>query len=169
MFGIAVMTAALALTPEWVLDKMEKLEPRSPWGYTFPETATAISEAANDMPLSTSPDGAHRTAAILIAIAYHESRFNPVVIGDGGKSFGLYQIQTGAAPGLVANALLLPRDASRVAISLIRTSFRVCGGMPWTEKLGWYASGGMTCGDRYHGREKSRVRMLLADRLLKGE
>ncbi len=108
-------------------------------------------------------DGPMRTAALLLAIAFVESRFNPTAIGDHGASFGLFQIQPPTAH-LHANALLLPRDAAPVAIKLVKTSLRVCGEYGWHERLGWYGAGGNGCKEA--GRRATRPHMMLFDQIV---
>jgi hypothetical protein len=156
-------------TPEmvpanWVLAIMMKLVPAAPWMFSFGETSTAISQAANDDPLFAGEDGRHKTAAVLIALAYHESRFQPNVVGDSGHSFGLFQIQPPTAK-VDASLLLLPRNAAYIAIDLIRTSFSVCRSQPQQEKLSWFAAGGNGC--KIEGRKASKIRMSLADKIFK--
>lgn len=170
MIGWTLMAALAVVTPEWVHAWMVKLQPEAvtPWNQTYQETAVAIAEAANEDNLfPQKQDGAYRTASLLVAIAWFESRFNPTAIGDNGTAFGLFQIHADASPGIMANELLLPRDAARVALRLVRTSFRVCRGEPAADRLSWYARGGNGCSDKGH--KHSENRMHLADRILKEE
>lgn len=167
----------------WVLAVMREAIPASSQKqgvyFTYDETAAAIAEAASARPIFAGRAGALKTAALLLAIAYYESSFDPKAIGDNNASFGLYQIQpptvkygegvTGIPEmgnfAMTANVLLLPRDASLVALSLIKTSLRICGAFPWHERLGWYAAGQNGCQEK--GRKKSVSRMLLAEKFVR--
>jgi len=131
------------------------------------EISHAIAEASSVDPLFPQrEDGAERTASILVSIAFHESRFHPNVIGDQGKSFGLFQIQPGTWK-IDAKTLLLPRTAASVAIDLVRKSFAQCRKRPWQERLSWYAASATceTVSPTVLG--KSIERMLLADKLFR--
>jgi hypothetical protein len=147
----------LMVTAQWVLSIINGPfgAPSAPWAYSYGETSTAIADAANADPLSHDPDGAVKTAAILIALAKHESDFHPNAIGDHGASLGLFQIQPPTAK-VDGTLLLVPRTAAPVAIDLIRTSFRVCGKRPWEERLAWYAAGGNRCADNKQALRASR-------------
>ena len=151
----------LIVTAQWVLAIMNTRQPSTPWAYSYGETSTAIAEAANADPLSHDPEGAIRTASILIAMAEHESAFHPNAIGDHGASLGLFQIQPPTAR-VDGTLLLVPRTAAPVAIDLIRTSFRVCGKRPWEERLAWYAAGGDHCADNHRAVKASRDMLNLA-------
>lgn len=163
------MNAARSVPGHWVLAVMRAIQPHAPPLIlnTYPETAEAIAEAATNDPLFPGEDGPVRTAAVLVAIAFYESNFDRTAIGDHGKSFGLFQISGAHVPGLVANVLLVPREAAPVAIKLIRTSLRVCGEFPWNERLGWFGAGGVGCKEA--GRRVTRSRMFLAEKILKDE
>lgn len=134
----------------------------------FPEIATAISTASNHDPLFPHrKEGCAATAAVLVAIAWHESNFRPNAVGDNGESLGLYQIQPPTAK-IDGKLLLIPRNASYVAIDLVRTSFRQCKDKPWEERLSWYISSGYGCHRSEKIRELSRVRMQTATKALAG-
>jgi len=133
----------------------------------YGEISRAIAEASSEDPLFPQrSDGAERTATILVSIAFYESRFHPNVIGDQGRSFGLYQIQPGTWK-IDGKVLLLPRTASNVAIDLVRKSFKACAKRPWQERLAWYAAsaGCETVHPKVLG--QSIERMLLADKLFR--
>lgn len=144
------MISAMALklvTATWVLGIMYEMEPATPWIFTYGETADAIAEASNSDPLyKDDNEGAIRTASLLIALAWHESRFQPNVIGDHGRSLGLFQIQPPTAH-VDGSLLLLPRSAALIAIDLIRSSFKTCAKRPVKERMSWYAAGRQTCSD----------------------
>lgn len=167
-----VSTASMtreAVAPNWVLSVMNKLQPSAPWIMSYGETAEAIAQAANADPLFNEADGPKRTAAVLIALAFHESHFQPNVIGDSGHSFGLFQIQPPTAR-VDASLLLLPRNAAFIAIDLIRQSFKVCERESFEHKLAWYAAGPHGCDpqkDKQRGNHASALRMGLAKQLMK--
>lgn len=150
-----------------VLTMMRFLQPFSLHAPQYPEIATAIATASNHDPLFPHrKDGCERTAAILVAIAWHESRFHPNANGDNGQSLGLFQIQPPTAR-VDGKLLLLPRTASYIAIDLIRTSFQKCEQRPWGDKLVWYAASGHICIDHPVINKQSRDRMATADRVFK--
>lgn len=119
------------------------------WSSSYSDTASAIAEAcSNDL----------RCAAILTAIGYHESRFDPDAVGDNGQSVGLFQISRAWRPGETVE------EQAVTAVRIVRDSFRICHAKPMEERLGFYASGKGVC-----GRPKtSRIRMHLAKQLLGG-
>ncbi|HEU4411837.1 MAG TPA: transglycosylase SLT domain-containing protein [Polyangiaceae bacterium] len=142
----------------WVLSLLLFLQPDAPWRASYDETARAIAEAAERAePLFPGPDGRARTAALLVAVAYHESRFDPKAVGDGGRSFGLFQLQRGGASNFT------PQVAARRSLAMIRSSRNACRDRPENERLAAYASG--RC-DR--GLEASRARMRLGRSLFAG-
>jgi len=159
---------AIAITGPLVMKILYALEP---YGIHHGEVSEAIAQASNQDPLFPSrEDGCFRTAAILVAIAWHESRFQPSVVGDNGKSFGLYQIQPPTANALgrpiTTNMLTNPRDASFVAVDLVRQSMTHCASRPWEERLSWYVSS-RGCPDHPTIVKKSFSRMLLADKIVR--
>ena len=108
----------------------------------FGEISEAIALASSHDPIFPYiEEGAQLTAATLVAIAWHESRFQRSAIGDNGRSFGLYQIQPGVHK-VDMRLLTLPRTASAVAIDLVRKSAKWCfeHKRPWKEMLAWYAA-----------------------------
>ena len=162
-FWILGIQKTMMVTSVWVLAIMNALAPATPWAFQYGEIAEAIADASNQDPLFPGEDGARKTAAVLLALAYHESRFQPNVVGDNGASFGLFQIQPPTAK-VEAHLLTLPRNAAFIAIGLIRTSFRVCAQDEMKNRLAWYAAGGLGC--REQGKRKSAIRMGLAMKLL---
>ncbi len=120
----------------WVLSLLIFLQPDAPWRASYEETARAIAEATERAePLVPGPDGRARTAALLVAVAYHESRFDPKAVGDGGRSFGLFQHQRGGTSNF-APAVAAPR-----ALETMRASLNACRARPADERLAAYASG----------------------------
>lgn len=145
----------------WVLSLIGMLAraegPLPSWAMHYPEVAGAIATAAHESPLPGA-DGERRMAAVLVAVAYHESRFDQHAKGDKGASLGAFQIGRTWGP---------PADTdgqARLAARLVLDSFRTCAARPLEERLGWYAWGRVGC---EHALGKSRVRMNLAGRLLK--
>ncbi len=145
--------AALVVAGMWVLGIMTRAQPQSGWTKTYGETAEAIADAANEDPVFSGELGAYRTAALLTAIALHESSFRRDAIGDHGRSFGLYQVQPGTAKleggweDVNMMDLQTPRVASKVAVALVRRSLRACHERPLDERLAWFAGGGPKCPD----------------------
>lgn len=108
----------------------------------FGEISEAIARAATQDPIFPEiEEGARVTAAMLVALAWHESRFRRSAVGDQGRSFGLYQIQPGVHK-VDSKMLTLPSSASFVAIDLMRQSVKWCftNKRPWTHILAWYAA-----------------------------
>ncbi len=131
---------------------MLALQPASPWRATYETTANAIAETvAREEPLFAGDLGRERTAALLVALAWHESTFRPDAVGDHGRSRGLFQVQG-------RGALSDPQDAVKAALGMLRASFDACRARPLKERAAWYASG--SC-DR--GLRESRHRMQLAE------
>ena len=69
------------------------------------------------------PAGALDMAA---AIAMAESGGDPGAVGDGGTSFGLWQVHVPAHPEYTAQELLDPTENARAALAISR------GGSDWT-------------------------------------
>jgi hypothetical protein len=144
----------------WVLSLMINLQPLAPWRESYPDTATAIARASSTFPVFEGAYGAKRTAALLVSLAWFESRFDPQAKGDHGASLGLFQINGSHAKSI---ELLEPAWAPYHALSLIKRSFEVCHAQPVDDRLSWYAAGGVGCSEA--GAIKSRHRMALARRL----
>lgn len=148
----------------WILSLMIALQPAAPWRDTYEDTAKAIASVVNEeAPLFAGKDGREKSAALLVALAWAESRFDPKAVGDHGRSVGLYQIfhtNLPTAEGfgraeILGNAL----NATKVAHRMLKQSMRVCGKRPVEERLGWYASGDAACSK---GLSESRFRVGLA-------
>ena len=165
LFGWGIMTA-IPVPGHWVLAVMNRLQPSAPhtWLETYQETSEAIADAANAAPLFEGADGPMRTASVLLAIAFYESKFYPNAVDRDGHAYGIFQIEAKTVPELTANVLLVPREAAPVALNLIRTSLKICGKFPWSERLGWYAAGGNGC--KEGGRKVSRSRMFLSNKIM---
>jgi hypothetical protein len=123
----------------WILSLMMLLQPRAPWIGTYEATASAIDQAVQEEEslFPDEPDGRAKTAAILVALAWAESTFKPNAVGYGGVR-GLYQI---GGHGNLSD----PLKASRVALELLRESFRLCAKRPVNERLAQFAAGGSSC------------------------
>jgi hypothetical protein len=148
---------------DWVLAMLFTLQPEAPWTDTYFETAQAIVDASEESPLFKGEDGPQRTAAVLVSLAWFESRFDQEALGDHGRSCGLFQIQPRTS-GKTCEELQDADTAAREAIRLIRESFRVCARRPFSERLAWYAGGG-SCS---RGLRASRHRLGLARRIEAG-
>lgn len=143
-----------------VLSWMLALQPQAAWLSEYWEEAVAISVASEARPLFRGDEvasGAERTAAVLVAVAFEESRFRANATGDHGQSRSAWQVSRywGEPVTIDGQALL--------ALDLMRESFRVCRARPVEERLSWYAAGGSGC-DRGHAASVRRMR--LAERLL---
>lgn len=175
-----------AVDPAWVLALLTSLEPDSPWRETFPATAEAIAAEASQRPIPR--QGAERTAALLVAVAWFESTLRPDAEGDcvaaGGlavpsvsgrcpagaraRSLCLMQVNETNLAGLRATRADLLGDVSRcvsAGAALLRQSYAVCARRPPEERLAWYAGGGPSCPSSSDAVRKSRHRVALAARL----
>ena len=144
----------------WVVGLMVALEPSAPWRPTYGKTAEAIARVAESEPLFDD-HGEERTAALLVSIAWYESRLKPNAKSSNGLWYCLFQIDKRqlADPD---KALADPEVCTRAAIKIIRTSLQKCASRPTDERLAMFMSG--TC-DK--GLADSRYRSFLATKLLK--
>lgn len=116
--------------------------------------AEAIAAAAEERPLAGDP---HKMGAVLVAIAWAESRYKLDAVGDGGQSLGPWQLSKAWHP---------PPDLegqAKLAASLVDRSWSICKSRPLVERLGWYTQGGNGC----RGIAASRWRVGMALSLLK--
>jgi hypothetical protein len=153
----------------WILSLMIALQPRAPWRETYEDTAKAIaSVVSEETALFAGKDGKEKSAALLVALAWAESRFDPKAVGDHGHSFGLYQIfhTNLPTPEGFAKADILGNqtNATKVAHRMLKQSMGICGKRPVEERLGWYASGDAACSK---GLSESRFRVGLAFKVYK--
>jgi Transglycosylase SLT domain len=151
----------------WILSLMIALQPQAPWRETYETTAKAIAGVVNDQaPLFAGDDGREKSAALLVALSWAESRFDPKAVGDHGRSVGLYQIFGPNLPtpeGFGRTDILGNQvNATKVAHRMLKQSMSLCGKYPVEERLGWYAAG--TC-DKGHS--ESRFRVGLAFKIFK--
>lgn len=152
------------MTPfaSWVLGLMVGLVPNAPWRGSYSATAQALADAAQRAPLYEGRDKEARTAALLVAIAYHESRFRLNAVGGRGRWLCLFQV---ARENLGANPRRVLGDAKAcvaAAVPLMQQSIRACKSAPEAERLGKYAAS--TCA---RGAKSSRTRWALANSLYK--
>lgn len=146
----------------WVFTLMLALQPNAPWLETYPATAAAIAEVAEEEPVFSGEKGPQHTASLLVSLSWFESRFNAKAVGDHGASIGLYQINEHNFTIPARIALDDPYIATREAVRLIRISQRECRTRPVESMLGWYAWGRSGC---EHYLDKSAHRVNLAKRL----
>lgn len=146
-----------------MLATMLLLVPSAPWRSSFESTAVAIAEAAESDPLWPEwDDGVARTAALLTAFAYTESRMKPDAVDRGHTTWGLFQISPQWAP---RSELLDPPHAARHAIRLLRESMGICAKRPEAERWSWFTNG--TAGCPESGYRRSAWRHGIALRLLR--
>jgi hypothetical protein len=128
---------------------MQALQPAAPWKSSYEETARAIAAVvAENEPLFVGSEGRERTAALLVALGWTESRYNPSAVGDQGRSVGLYQLFEPNMPtreGFRQGDILAhPLNATRVAYRMIRASFDACAHYPAAHRLAGYTGGSCT-------------------------
>lgn len=108
----------------------------------FGEIASAVANASTQDPIFPEiEEGSEMTAAMLVSLAWHESRFRRSAVGDQGRSFGLFQIQPGVHK-VDSKLLTIPRTAAFVAIDLLKKSAKWClsNHRPWRHMMAWYAA-----------------------------
>jgi len=152
-----------------VIAMLYHLSPNSPYVPQYGEISEAIARASTEDPLFPHrPDGAEWTAAILVALAFHESNCSPNLVGGCGAYFGLWQIAP-PTPQLNAGLLLIPRTASYIAIDLIRKSFTAARGKGIEHGLSWFVSMGKDGKDANAMKtlQRSMARMMTAQGLMK--
>ena len=138
--------------------KAEPAAAASPWRSSYERTARAIAKASEAQPLFAGEDGPEKTAALVVSVAWFESRFQPDALGDherladGRKgeptSFCAMQINRTNLAGLGVSREKLLGDIDAcigAGLRLMRASFRVCAGQEVERRLDWYAVGGNAC------------------------
>lgn len=167
----------MVVDPSWVLALMLELEPKSPFRETFDRTSTAIARASERSPLPG--QDANKTAAILVSVAWFESRFQPDAEGDCDKtnetgtcvkgskphSFCLLQIGESNFKGFRTTREEVQTNVDScitVGLGLMNQSFRICASKPLPERLAQYAGGGPVCFTKDEARKKSGSRMAKA-------
>ncbi len=156
----------MSVPVHWVVSLLVALEPSAPWRPTFEKTAEAIARVAESEPLFDTADaardhGEERTAALLVAVAWYESRLKPTAKSKDGQFVCLFQVDKRhlADP---QKALDDPEVCARAAIKILRSSLQSCAKRPFDERLAQFMSG--SC-DK--GIADSRYRMFLGAKLLK--
>jgi len=144
----------------WVTSLLVALQPQAPWRDTYDKTAEAIAKVAESEPLFDE-HGEERTAALLVAIAWHESRFKPNAKSANGQYLCLFQIDKRHLSD-PDKALTDPETCARAATKILRASLQKCAKNKPDERLAVFMSG--TCDKGVDG---SRYRSFLATKLLK--
>jgi hypothetical protein len=156
------MLEVMSVPVAWVAALLAALEPSAPWSGTYDKTAEAIARAAESDPVyPVDEQGEARTAALLVAVAWYESRFKPDAVSKDRRAYCLYQLDKSYLPE-PAKALADPHLCTRTALSLLRRSLETCRARSPDDRLAFYVSG--HC-DR--GGPESRYRTFLAKKLLK--
>lgn len=109
---------------------------RVPERETYEQGLARYASIAEDIAATTH---SRRTAALLVAIAVHESALRVDVDdgrtrGDGGRALGLWQLQ-GVDPNLTR------AEQAAVALTRVRRSFAACASNDLRYRLAAYASG----------------------------
>jgi Transglycosylase SLT domain len=152
----------MSVPVSWVVGLLAALEPTAPWSTTFEKTAEAIARVSESEPLFAVDDrGEERTATLLVAIAWYESRLNPSAKSKNGRYYCLYQLDRSYLPE-PAKSLSDPEMCTRAAMKILRKSLDMCKARPLDERLAAFMSG--QCN---RGGHESRYRMYLAKKLLK--
>ncbi len=148
----------MGLPAAWVVGMMMALEPSAPWRPTYERTADAIVKVVDAEPLFEGDPS--RSAALLVSVAWHESRLKPDAVSKNGLWLCLYQVDKRhlADP---KKALEDPEVCTRAAMKILRASLKACAARPVDERLAFFMSG--KC-DR--GLPESRYRMFMAKKLL---
>lgn len=134
----------------------------------YGEISFAIAKASNEDPLFPEHEsGCEATACILVAMAWHGSKFHPNLIGLGGRTFGLYQLRP-PTEEIDGSLMLTPINASFIALGLVRQSFQECEAMPWPERLtAFVTANGSEGASRHEIVKKSMERLVLAHELFR--
>lgn len=119
-------------------------------GRPHPSIVAAIATESIADPVLGDPQ---RTAALLLVIAFRESSYRADVVGDGGRSCGLYQ------SSCASTKLRDPVGQTRIALANVRRSIAACP----DAILAVYASG--SCGN-VAGRRISVSRVAESQRII---
>jgi len=159
------------MTPDmhaWILSLLIAVSPpgRVPSRESYDDAIVRYESIATDLeavvtdaaPLYSGPHGHAQTAALLVAIAAHESGLRRDVdegeTRGGGKDACLLQLRN--RPDAATDR----RTCFRVGLRLVRASLAACRTMPERERLAAYASGSCE-----RGRPESRAMLDAAKRL----
>lgn len=157
-----MLASPMSIPVSWVVGLLAALEPTAPWSNTYEKTAEAIARVSESDPLfAVENKGEERTATLLVAIAWYESRLKPNAKSKNGKWYCLYQVDKQYLPD-PEKALVDPEACTRAAIKIIRKSMQVCANRPLDERLAIFMSGACD-----KGILDSRHRMFLANKLMK--
>lgn len=152
----------MSVPVSWVVGLLAALEPQAPWASTYEKTAEAIARVSESDPLWAVEDkGEERTATLLVALAWYESRLKPNAKSKNGQWYCLYQVGKNYLPD-AEKALTDQEMCTRAAIKILKKSITLCAARPPEERLAIFMSG--QC-DR--GGVESRYRMFLANKLLR--
>lgn len=141
----------------WILTIMLALQPHAPWIEGYENTASIIAAKAQAAPMKGDKTGVY-TAAILVSLAWFESRFDPNAHNPkdpGGGSYGLYQASRVPVSDIGTQ--------TEQALNAIKISFRACKTLPLDKRLSHYTTGGPVC----FSTKESTHRMNLAMKVLK--
>lgn len=109
---------------------------RGPGWREYPLIARGIADASTNDPLFPRElSGSEATAALLVAYAWDASRLLPY--GRSGDHVGIYRIRPPSWPATRGSLLMDPRQASLVAVDLLRQSLERCRAMPTDHRLAW--------------------------------
>lgn len=120
--------------------------------------AAMVDAVTEDGPVFAGEDGIAKSVLVLGSLASFESAYNgktgegvSLVPGDNdnGAAIGYWQFHNDPqwTRGWTRKEMLEdPAKQARVALAMVRESFRVCADKQLHYKLGWYANGGPTCG-----------------------
>ncbi len=137
----------------WILSATAVLSPNKDHA-RFAHATAAVVEA--EAPLFDSDDDRHKTAALVVAIAYRESGFKLDAVGDHGRSLCAMQIHYGAK-----ELLTDPERCIRAGMRILRSSVSACKAHP----IAVYAHGPTGCTSP-RAQQVSLDRMKLAKRVL---
>jgi hypothetical protein len=157
-----MLASPMSVPVAWVVSLLAALEPTAPWSDTYEKTAEAIARVSESEPLFSVDDrGEERTATLLVALAWYESRLKPNAKSKNGRWYCLYQVDKSYFPD-AEKALTDQETCTRTAVKILRKSLELCKARAPEERLAAFTSG--RC-DR--GGVESRYRMFLASKLLK--
>ncbi len=140
-FVLRLMAAACSCTPSEALAR---------------DVATPIAQVVSDVrPLFAGPAGSERTAALVVAVAWRESKFDNRAVSET-DDYCLVQIH--ARPSLARDVT----QCLRTGIWMLRESFRSCAAWP----IATYAEGPRGCSSK-RAKWISDDRMGLAEEILR--
>ena len=142
----------------WVLAAMHALADGTPVDVDE-SWAPVIATVAEEAPVYPGAQGPKRTAALLVAVAWAESKFDQEAKGDGGKACTAWQVHAGNRCSTLVSDVT---EAAREARERMRYSLRTCRLRPHHQKLAAYCSGSCE-----RGGIEAAVRHHLAEGLLK--